>query len=44
MIQNLEQIFELETAEKYNVAYSEHQKLILKIMRNLKRGNIISSY
>lgn len=28
MNQNLEQIFELETAEKYNEAYSEYQKLI----------------
>ncbi|GGG60739.1 hypothetical protein GCM10010976_34320 [Bizionia arctica] len=28
MNQNLKQIFELETAEKYNEAYSEYQKLI----------------
>lgn len=28
MNKNLEQIFELETAEKYNEAYSEYQKLI----------------
>ena len=28
MNQNLEQIFELETAKKYNEAYSKHQKLI----------------
>jgi len=30
MNQNLEQIFELEAAEKYNEAYSEYKKLILE--------------
>ena len=30
MNQNLEQIFELESAEKYNEAYSEYRNLIFE--------------